>query len=116
MEEVLDELWRKRHQQDILFLELIDGYKIIKTKKFNGINAYLVNNKIIFCENVNTKYIWINHELIWIVFKKQFNMDDNETYLSFKYLFDKYLNMRHYSITKENILISIIESYIINGR
>lgn len=46
-ENILDDLWKSRHEKEALFLEIIDGYEIMISKKYQSTLFYVKNGKIL---------------------------------------------------------------------
>ena len=78
MEEILEELWKSRHQKDALFLELIEGYTIKESKDYPNRIFYMKGESVLIDYNLKTKYAWINYELIWSIFESKFSLNYQE--------------------------------------
>lgn len=91
--EILDKLWKSRHPKDALFLELIDGYSIKKSKKYPNDIFYIKGKKILIDYNKKTKYAYINDVLIWSKF--EFDLNYKEVSNLLKSLLETHLKLKN---------------------
>lgn len=66
--DILDELWNKRHPDDVLFLEIINGYKILKL--ITEPSASFYNKNDILLITVKNNCAWIHDKLIYYQFDR----------------------------------------------
>lgn len=89
---ILNELWESRHDKDILFLSIIEGYRIMKN---NDDIYYMKDNDILIQYDQYVKIAYINSRLLWWVFEKKYKLTYNETSELFKNLLATHLELEH---------------------
>lgn len=86
MSDILDSLWKARHPYDVLFLEIIDGYDIVKTDEYDYIRKD--NENLLM---IDTDIVEINYDKFTIMFN-ELNLDNLGIILI--PLIEKYLNYK----------------------
>lgn len=92
--DILDEIWKARHQYDVLFLELIDGCEIKVSSQFPNYIFYIKDDKLLIKYTSETKYAYINYLLIWSVFSIKFSLNYEETRVLMKYMLETHLKIK----------------------
>lgn len=92
--ELLDELWLSRHPQDVLFLELIEGYYLKESVDFPNELFYMKDDIILIDYDSIINKAYINNDLIWSVFRSEFYLNHQETIESMMVLLETHLKLK----------------------
>lgn len=99
MNDILDELWETRHQKDVLFLSIIEGYNIIKeSKEYIDRIFYMKAEHMLIDHDLKRKHTYINYELLWSVFESKFSLNYRETRNILKYMLETHLNLQETTV------------------
>lgn len=97
MSDVLDELWKSRHEKDVLFLEIINGYY---TDTFINMVFYIKNGTYLLMHNLHENYIWINYDLFSNPFIGKFGLNENNIFSLLNGLIEIHLNLKNIKMCK----------------
>lgn len=94
MVDILDGIWKARHEKDVLFLSIIEGYIIQKCIDKPYIHLYIQRNKILIEYNSLSQTAWINYNSLWSVFSIKYNLSYYKTIELMKYMLETHLNLK----------------------